>query len=100
MVKNCYAGKDMSMTVAIKIMFDEFLYPHFKKFDSHVWRKEILYDEWVDYSLKIALPSLKEVYKANTGKLSMPGAPKFMSCIEFEDMIVKANCLNEKFGSN
>ena len=81
-------------------MFDEFLYPHFKKYDAHVWRKEKLYDEWVDYSLKIALPSLKEVYKKKTGKFSMPGAPRFMSCIEFEDLIVEANCLNEKFGSN
>ena len=29
----------------------------------------------------------------------MPGAPKFMSVCEFEDMIVEANCLNDKFGS-
>jgi len=100
MVKNAYAGKEMSMSTGFQIMFDEFLQPHFKKFDAHIWRKEKLYDEWVDYSLKIALPGLKEVYKKKTGKFSMPGAPKFMSCLEFEDLIVEANCLNEKFGSN
>ena len=98
MVKNQYAGKDMTMTTGFQIMFDEFIQPHFKKYDAHIWRKEKLWEEWVDYSLKISLPGLKEVYKKNTGKFSMPGAPKFMTCIEFEDMIVGANCLNEKFG--
>ena len=81
-------------------MFSEFLEPIFKTYDAHEWRKKKLWVEEVDYALKVGLPVLKEVYKKHTGKISMPGAPKFMCCYEFEDLIVNTNCLNEKFGSN
>ena len=69
-------------------MFKDFLYPQFKQYDVKSWRKKNLYVEEVDYALKLALPSLREIYKRNSGKLTMPGAPKFMSVVEFEDMIV------------
>ena len=55
--------------------------------------------EEVDYVLKVGLPALREVYKKFTGKFGLPGAPKYMSVVEFEDMIVECNCLNERFGS-
>ena len=84
----------------MSLMFSEFLEPIFKTYDAHEWRKKKLWVEEVDYALKVGLPVLKEVYKKHTGKISMPGAPKFMCCYEFEDLIVNANCLNEKFGSN
>ena len=81
------------------MMFDEFLYPAFKEYDSHIWRKKYLWVEEVDYVLKVGIPALKDLYKKFSGKLALPGAPKYMSCLEFEDLIVNSNCLNEKFGS-
>ena len=81
------------------MMFDEFLLPVFKEYDSHIWRKKYLWVEEVDYVLKIGIPALKDIYKKFSGKLALPGAPKYMSCLEFEELIIKSNCLNEKFGS-
>ena len=46
------------------------------------------------------MPSLRDIYKKHTGKYGMPGSSKFMSCVEFEELIVEANCLNDRFGSN
>ena len=87
------------MRAAMELMFNEFLYPIFKTYDSHAWRKKYLWVEEVDYVLKVGLPALREVYKKWTGKFGLPGAPKYMSVVEFEDMIVECNCLNERFGS-
>ena len=98
-VKNKYAGNDVGMRAAMELMFNDFMYPVFKRFDSHAWRKKNLWVEEVDYVLKVGLPALRDVYKKFVGKFSMPGAPKFMSVCEFEDMIVEVNCLNDKFGS-
>ena len=98
-VKNSYAGPGIGMRAAMEMMFKEFCFPVFKRFDAHEWRKTKLWVEEVDYVLKVAMPALREIYKKHTGRFSMPGAPKYMSVCEFEDMVVNANCLNEKFGS-
>ena len=54
-----------------KLMFDEFLYPVFKKYDAHGWRRKNLWQEEIDYVVKISLPSLKDVYKKNAGRKSV-----------------------------
>ena len=99
-MKNQYGGAGISIRAGMEMMFKEFMFPVFKHYDCHEWRKKKLWVEEVDYVLKIALPALREVYKRNSGKFSMPGAPKYMSVVEFENMIVTANCLNKNFGSN
>ena len=57
--------------------------------------------EEVDYVLKLALPSLKQVFKKYTARKKSAGASnKMISVIEFQDMFIECNCFNEKFGSN
>ena len=87
------------MSEGMRMMFERDLWPCFKKYDSHAWRKEKLWKEEVDLALKHALPLLKEIYKKNTGKAALPGAPKFMSLEEFSDLIVRCNCLSDNFGA-
>ena len=79
-------------------MFDEFLEPAFKRFETQTWRKERLWKEEVDYVLKVSLPTLKDIYRKFSGKIAMPGAPKYMCCLEFEQLISEANVLSDKFG--
>ena len=57
-VKSQYAGPGLSMAASMEMMFNDFLYPVFKNYDSHAWRKNNLWVEEVDYALKIAMPSL------------------------------------------
>ena len=98
-MKNQYAGPGVTIKTGMSLMFSDFLEPIFKTYDAHAWRKKHLWVKMVGYTLKVGLHVFKIVYKKHTDEISMPGAPKFMCCIEFEDMIVNANCLNERFGS-
>ena len=99
-VKSGAGGEEgRRMSEGMKIMFERDLYPCFSKYDSHRWRKEKLWVEEVDLALKHGLPLLKEIYKKNTGKSALPGAPKFMSLEEFTDLIVNAKVLSDNFGA-
>jgi len=49
--------------------------------------------------LKLALEPLKQVYRRNVGKNSMPGALQFMSLTEFTALILASDCLSENFGA-
>ena len=95
------AGGEAGATMAagMRLMFERDLWPCFKKYDCHAWRKEKLWVEEVDLALKHGLPLLKEIYKTNCGKAALPGAPKFMSLEEFSDLIVNARCLSDNFGA-
>ena len=97
-VKNQYSGPNVKITTGMALMFDEFLEPAFKQFETQTWRKERLWKEEVDYVLKVSLPTLKDIYRKFSGKIAMPGAPKYMCCLEFEQLITEANVLSDKFG--
>lgn len=81
------------------MMFDKDLFPYFKQFDSHQWRKTVLWQEDIDYTLKIALEPLKAIYKRYIGKNSLPGGQQFMSLTEFTECIISSDCLSENFGA-
>jgi hypothetical protein len=59
-----------------------------------------LWNEKCDFSLKAGIDLLKEVYLAYLGKSAGPTASKYMSCLEFEDLITQANVYSRNFGSN
>ena len=80
-------------------MFDDYLYPVFKNYNCHAWRKKHLWVESVDYILKIVLPALRDIYKKCAGSKQVSGSVKTMNAEEFKDMIENTYCLSEKFGS-
>ena len=81
------------------MMFDIELFPVFREYDSHAWRKNVLWQEDVDYTLKTSLEQLKALYKKFIGKNSLPGAAQFMSLTEFTDCILASDCLSDNFGA-
>ena len=97
-VKNEFCGPNLSIVDGMTRMFDEFLEPTFKQYETQSWRKLHLWREEVDYTLKVSLQTLKELYKMFSGRIALPGAPKYMCCLEFEQLISEAGCLSEKFG--
>ena len=42
-VKNKYAGPDIEIRAGMEMMFNKFLYPTFKNYDTHAWRKKYLW---------------------------------------------------------
>jgi len=66
------------MSVAFKLMFENELFPAFSKYDSHTWRKTILWQEDIDYTLKTSLEPLKAVYKRSSGSNALPGGKQYM----------------------
>ena len=71
-------------------MFEDYLYPVFKNYNCHAWRKKHLWVESVDYILKIALPALRDIYKICAGSKQVSGNVKTMNVEEFKDMIREA----------
>jgi len=98
-MKNGAGGPEVdSITKAFKVMFDTELFPYFRQFDSQQWRKTILWQEDVDYTLKIALDPLKSIYRKFIGRNSLPGGQQYMSLTEFTELIVNSDCLSDNFG--
>ena len=87
-----------TMPIAFKMMFETECLPYFSQFDSQKWRRENLWREEVDFTLKISLDPLRSIYKKYIGKNSLPGANQFMSFSEFSDCIISANCQSDNFG--
>ncbi len=51
-------------------------------------------------AFKFGLKTLKEVYKLFSGKFANPGAPKFMSTVEFTEMINEMYIYSDYFTAN
>lgn len=99
-LKNGAGGQDVNtMPKAFKMMFEKEMLTYFRQFDSHAWRKTVLWREEVDWTLKVSLDPLRNIYKRYIGKNALPGAPQFMSFTEFNDCILRADCLSENFGA-
>ena len=75
-LKNGAGGPDVTtMPKAFKMMFENEMLAYFSQFDSHGWRKNVLWREEVDFTLKVALEPLRNIYKRYIGKNALPGAP-------------------------
>ena len=73
-LKNGAGGADCdTMAKAFKVMFESELRPYFSQFDSQHWRKTVLWQEDVDFTLKISLEPLRSIYKKFIGRNSLPG---------------------------
>lgn len=76
-------GKFKTEKDAIVEAFENNLDLHFSKFDCHKWRLEVLWNEENDKIYKWYWPILQYVYKVNSGKYALPGAPRFICMEEF-----------------
>lgn len=83
---------------AVDMLLAEHLREHINKFDTHAWRVKYLWTEENDLALKMGLETLRNAYKAYYGGDAQPGGKKYLSCREFEDMIVTANVFSQHFG--
>lgn len=98
-VKNGAGDGSKSITDCMEMMCEREIFPYFKKFDSHAWRKKVLWQEDIDLVLKQNLEALKTMYKRNIGRLALPGGLQYMSLGEFSDLINNSDVLSDNFGS-
>lgn len=92
-------GQTKSYLEALKLAFDGYYLPFFKQFDSHQFRKERLWNEECDNTLKRFSKVLTALYSKYSGKYALPGATKYMSLDEFNDMITHAGVVDDTFGA-
>ena len=72
-IKNKAGGDEINtISKAFKYMFDNELLATFKQYDSHAKRKQMIWQEEVDFTLKISLEPLKALYKRFIGKNALP----------------------------
>jgi len=99
-LKNGAGGPECTtMLQAFKTMFEQECLGYFKQYDSHGWRKSVLWREEIDFTLKMSLDPLRKVYQKFIGKNALPGAAQYMSLAEFNDCILSANALSDNFGA-
>ena len=99
-IKNKAGGDEVNtITKAFKYMFDNELFPNFKQYDSHAKRKQMIWQEEVDYTLKISLEPLKALYKRFIGRTALPSGAQYMSLTEFTECITRAECYSKNFGA-
>jgi hypothetical protein len=65
--------------------------------DSEAWRWKRLYNEQCDTMLRMVKPQLDELYMRFSGNDNDPGAPRRMGPDEFQQLVEKAELLDEFF---
>lgn len=95
-VKN---GDSANYSEAMDKLLGDYLIPYMEKFDTHKWRTKNLWTLELDLAFKHGLEPLKKVYKEYIGKFALPGAPRYMSLQEFQELINTADIYTENFGS-
>jgi hypothetical protein len=93
------AGACKTYLDALKTAFDQHFLPFFSQFDCHKFRKERLWNEECDNTLKRFSKVLAALYAKYSGKYAMPGAQKYMSLDEFTDMIHTSGVIDDSFGA-
>ena len=83
---------------AVQKIFEEHMKTFFSQFNCHKWRRENLWNEPCDVAFKRHLNTVERIYKANSGRYALPGAPKFMSLDEFYDLITSCGVVDDNFG--
>lgn len=69
--------------------------PFFSQFDCHKFRRERLWNEECDNTFKRFPKVLTALYNKYSGKTALPGAPKYMSLDEFDEMIQSIGILDD-----
>ena len=87
-----------TMAKAFKMMFEKECFNFFSQYDSNEWRKNVLWTEDIDFTLKISLDPLRAIYKRFIGLRALPGGLQYMSLHEFTELIINCNCLSDSFG--
>ena len=59
----------------------------------------MIWQEEVDYTLKISLEPLKALYKRFIGRNALPSGAQYMSLTEFTELITRSECLSKNFGA-
>ena len=59
----------------------------------------MIWQEEVDYTLKISLEPLKALYKRFIGRNALPSGAQYMSLTEFTECITRAECYSKNFGA-
>lgn len=88
-----------SMFESVRKMYDELVLPLFKKYDSHDFRINKLWCEECDNIYKNNLKVISDLYGKYSGKMSLPGQPKFMCLEEFIDLITDSGVVDDTFGA-
>ena len=78
-------------------MLDEYIKPIFESTDSHIWRAQHCWTEDCDLSIKRQYRTVQKLYDKYSGKFAMPGAQRFMSPIEFTELIDHSRIVNDFF---
>ena len=73
------------------------LRPSFASTDSHIWRKEELWRDEVDLALKHQYKTIQKLYEKYSGKFALPGAPKFVSPLEFAQLVDDSGVISDTF---
>ena len=73
--------------------------PYMKGVNSNKWRWGHYICEDVDLMLKKYIMIVKKVYRMFNGKYTKPGARKFMSLDEFQDLCMTAGIVNEDYAA-
>jgi hypothetical protein len=93
------SGATKSSSEAVQLAFENHFIPFFKQFDCHQFRKDRLWNEECDNTLKRFLKPINALYTKYSGRYALPGATKYMSLEEFTDMITNSGVITETFGS-
>ena len=73
--------------------------PYMKSVNSNKWRWKHYICEDVDVMLKKYIMIVKKTYRNYVGKYTKPGARKFMSLEEFQDLCNDAGIITEEYAA-
>lgn len=65
-----------SIPESVEHLYKTYLEEIFQTFDCHKWRREKLWNEECDVTLKRNMPTIEKIYKAYSGRFALPGAPQ------------------------
>ena len=99
LTKNVKSGVCDSAKSGVIKLFEENVLPLFNKYDSHEFRKEKLWNEECDLMFKKYWKVILELFKRYSGKMAIPGTPKYVSLDEFIEMITNSGVVDEDFGA-
>ena len=87
-----------TIPAAIEKLFNDNLSAFFTQFNCHKWRRERLWNEECDLAYKRNMNTFEKIYRQNSGRYALPGAPKFMSLDEFFDLVCSCGVVDDNFG--
>ena len=86
-------------TKAMKLFFDEKCVNYLSSFNSHIWRRGMLWNEECDCVYKRYMPLVKKLYELHSGRNDPPGSTKYMYLDEFTDIFDECDLSTDHFGT-